>query len=200
LVYTFCYKIQNPFTDKFVDIIGKKFRSFQKVSVVSKSFGRFKKFRSFQKVSVVSKSFGRFKKFRSFQKVSVVSKSFGRFKKREGASGETVGFLDFLDFLAIVYMFNFTDIHINKREYNYFWYINFFLQIIFICLILMLKFNRFINNEITVNKYEKKFIFTASTILLLNILIYEFGIFFNIERLKNYIDIFKQYIITNYYL
>jgi len=114
-------------------------------------------------------------------------------------------------------MINFSDIHINKKEYNYFWYINLFLQIlyialilgiafvninyvhylivsvhIFICLVLMLKFNRFIKKEVTVNKYEIKFIFTASTILLVNILIYEFGIFFNIENIKTYIDKYKQ--------
>ncbi len=111
----------------------------------------------------------------------------------------------------------FFNIQINKREYEYFWYINVFLQLlyfalilgtafinityvhyiiasvhIFICIFLMLKFNRFLSGGITVNEYEKKFIFTASFILLINIFIYELGISLDVNKLRMYIDKFKQ--------
>ena len=56
----------------------------------------------------------------------------------------------------------------------------------------MLKFNRFLSGGVTVNEYEKKFIFTASAILLINILIYEVGISLNIDKVKTYIDKLKR--------
>jgi len=110
-------------------------------------------------------------------------------------------------------MLNQVNVNINKKEYTYFWYMNLFLHILYfllilgvaivnikyvhylivlvhisICGFLMIKFNRFLPGGVTVNEYEKYFIFNASVILLINILIYELGISLDIDKVKNYID------------
>ena len=108
------------------------------------------------------------------------------------------------------------NIHITKNQYYYYRYLNIFLHIlnyvlifgiafinilyvhyfivfvhICICGFLMIKFNRFIKGGITINQYEKKIIYSVSFILLTNIIIYEFGISLDIDKIKSYIDEWK---------
>lgn len=113
------------------------------------------------------------------------------------------------------------DIHLSKKEYEYYNTINIFLHILyiililgvafvniiyvhyliiivhlFICIFLMIKFNPFKNGGIFINEYEKKFIFSSSVILLINVIIYEIGITVDVNKIKNYIDIFKKWLMV----
>jgi hypothetical protein len=56
----------------------------------------------------------------------------------------------------------------------------------------MLKFNRFIKGGITINEYEKKIIFSASFILLINIFIYQIGISSDIVKANDNISKIKS--------
>jgi hypothetical protein len=62
----------------------------------------------------------------------------------------------------------------------------------------MIKFNRFIKGGITINEYEKKIIFSASFILLINIFIYQIGVSLDIVKGNDYINTIKSKIV-NYY-
>ena len=109
------------------------------------------------------------------------------------------------------------DIHITKRRYKYYNYLSVLLYLsnfilifgiaiinlkyvqyfiilihISISLFLMLKFNRFIKGGITINEYEKKIIFSASFILLINIFIYQIGISSDIVKANDYISKIKS--------
>jgi hypothetical protein len=61
----------------------------------------------------------------------------------------------------------------------------------------MAKFNPLKNGGIFINEYEKKFIFSGSVILLLNIIIYEIGISLNVDKLKTHIDILKEWVFSS---
>ncbi len=109
------------------------------------------------------------------------------------------------------------DIHITKKRYKYYNYLSVLLYLsnfilifgiaiinlkyvqyfiifihISISLFLMLKFNRFIKGGITINEYEKKIIFSASFILLINIFIYQIGISSDIVKANDNISKIKS--------
>lgn len=115
------------------------------------------------------------------------------------------------------------DIHITQRRYKYYNYLSILLFLlnfilifgiaiinlryvhyfiiliqISISLFLMIKFNRFIKGGITINEYEKKIIFSASFILLINIFIYQIGVSLDIVKGNDYINTIKSKIV-NYY-
>ena len=115
------------------------------------------------------------------------------------------------------------DIHITKKRYKYYNYLSVLLYLsnfilifgiaiinlkyvqyfiifihISISLFLMLKFNRFIKGGITINEYEKKIIFSASFILLINIFIYQIGISSDIVKANDNISKIKSKIF-NYF-
>lgn len=116
----------------------------------------------------------------------------------------------------------FFDIHLSKKEYEYYSSINIFLHVLYvililgvafvnivyvhyliilvhllICAFLMVKFNPFKSGGTFINEYEKKFIFSGSVILLINIMIYEVGISLNVDKVKGYIDSFKERIFSS---
>ena len=112
--------------------------------------------------------------------------------------------------------------NITKSHYDYFFYLNISINILYflliigfefiniiyvqililfvhisICIFLMLRFNRFVNGNVLVNMYEKKLIFSGSLVLLINILIYQLHITFTnkITYIVDYIkNIVKEYV------
>lgn len=118
-------------------------------------------------------------------------------------------------------MVNNYDIHISKKLYNYYSYLNIFLTLtyfililgitiidvkfvryliviihIFICVFLMIKFNYFTKGNIYIYEYDKKFIFSGSLILLLNLFIYELGISLNTNNITSFIEKWKSKLIS----
>lgn len=108
---------------------------------------------------------------------------------------------------------------LTKKQYDYYYYVTAAIQLLYfllligfslvninyvryaiisihtiICLFLLIKFNRFIDGNVDINIYEKKFIFNGSLILLINILIYEFGVltFIQNQNIKIKIDAFVE--------
>lgn len=113
------------------------------------------------------------------------------------------------------------DIHITKKQYDYYSYLNIFINFLYftlifgvafvnatyvhyvivfihvlICLFLLAKFNRFVSGGVFIQEYEKKFIFSGAAILLLNIFIYEVGISLKIDKIKEWIEIWKSKLFT----
>jgi len=113
------------------------------------------------------------------------------------------------------------DLHLSKKEYEYYNTINIFLHFLyiflilgvafvnikyvhyliivvhlFICVFLMVKFNPLKNGGIFINEYEKKFIFSSSIILLINVIIYEIGIKVDVNKVKSHIDVFKEWLVV----
>jgi hypothetical protein len=111
------------------------------------------------------------------------------------------------------------DIHLSKKEYEYYNTITIFLYFLyvflilgvafvniiyvhyliiiihlFICVVLMIKFNPLKNGGIFINEYEKKFIFSSSIILLINVIIYEIGFTVDVNKVKSHIDVFKEWL------
>lgn len=107
--------------------------------------------------------------------------------------------------------------NITKSHYDYFFYLNISINILYflliigfefiniiyvqililfvhisICIFLMLRFNRFVNGNVLVNMYEKKLIFSGSFILLINILIYQLHITFT-DKITYIVDYIKKY-------
>jgi hypothetical protein len=118
-------------------------------------------------------------------------------------------------------MNTFFDIHLSKKDFEYYNTINIFLHILyivlilgvafvniiyvhyliiivhlFICIFLMVKFNPFRNGGVLINEYEKKFIFSGSVILLINIIIYEIGIKIDVDKMKTRIDNYKEWLFS----
>jgi hypothetical protein len=113
------------------------------------------------------------------------------------------------------------DIHITKTHYKYYYYTNIFLHVLYfllilgfsiisityvryiiliahvlICLFIMIKFNRFTDGGVLVNVYEKKIIFSGAAILLINMLLYEFGIYLQNTKINDYFLRVKKTIMT----
>lgn len=114
------------------------------------------------------------------------------------------------------------DIHLSKKEFEYYNLVNIFFHFLyivlilgvafvniiyvhyvivmihlFICIVLMMKFGPFKNGGVFINEYEKKFIFSGSVILLINVIIYEIGIKIDVNKWKNRIDVYKEMIFSN---
>jgi len=110
-------------------------------------------------------------------------------------------------------MATFFDLQLSKKDFEYYNTVNIFFHVLyivlilgvafvnilyvhylivlihlFICIILMIKFGPFNNEGVYINEYEKKFIFSGSVILLLNIIIYEIGIGIDVEKWKSRIN------------
>jgi hypothetical protein len=119
-------------------------------------------------------------------------------------------------------MNTFFDLHLSKKEFDYYNTVNIFFHVLyiililgvafvnivyvhyvivlihlFICIVLMIKFGPFKNGGVFINEYEKKFIFSGSVILLINVLIYEIGIKIDVNKWKGRIESYKQWLFSS---